>query len=124
ADEYRVIQNSFSENLCFIPCGTRVSNPSELLLSDRMKVLLDSISPAFDWIILDSPPSIPVHDASSLADLTDGVVFVVRAGETEHETAKKAANEFREKNLVGVVLNQVEQSEVQGSYYYGADAQK
>jgi non-specific protein-tyrosine kinase len=95
-----------------------------LLLSDRMKVLLDCVTPAFDWVILDSPPALPVHDASSLADLCDGVLFVVRAGETDHEAAKKASQEFREKNLLGVVLNQVEDSEGQGGYYYGHSDRK
>jgi protein-tyrosine kinase len=118
ADEYAIVQNSVTNNLCFIPCGSKISNPSELLLSDRMKVLLDSVTPAFDWVILDSPPCLPVHDASSLADLCDGVLFVVRAGETDHEAAKKASLEFREKNLLGVVLNQVENCEAQSGYYY------
>ena len=121
ADEYRIVQNSETPNLCFIPCGTRVSNPSELLLSDRMKVLLDTVTPAFDWVILDSPPSLPVHDASSLADLCDGVLFVVRAGETSYEVAKKASAEFRDKNLLGVVMNQVDKSEARGEYYYNAE---
>jgi protein-tyrosine kinase len=119
ADEYAIVQNSAVNNLCFIPCGTKVSNPSELLLSDRMRILLDCVTPAFDWVILDSPPALPVHDASSLADLCDGVLFVVRAAETDYEAAKKASLEFREKNLLGVVLNQVENSEAQGGYYYG-----
>ena len=124
ADEYAIVQNSVANNLCFIPCGSKVSNPSELLLSDRMRILLDCVTPAFDWVILDSPPSLPVHDASSLADLCDGVLFVVRAGETDHEAAKKASMEFREKNLLGVVLNQVEDSEAQGGYYYGHSDKK
>ena len=118
-DEYAVVQNSVANNLCFIPCGSKVPNPSELLLGDRMKMLLERVTPAFDWVILDSPPALPVHDASSLADLCDGVLLVVRAGETNHEVAKKCSLEFREKNLLGVVLNQVDKSETQGSYYYG-----
>ena len=118
ADEYAVVQNSVANNLCFIPCGSKVSNPSELLLSERMKILLECVTPAFDWVILDSPPALPVHDASSLADLCDGVLFVVRAGKTDYELAKKGSSEFREKNLLGVVLNQVENSETQGGYYY------
>ena len=124
ADEYRVMQNSSAENLCFIPCGTRVSNPSELLLSDRMKALLDTVAPAFDWVIIDSPPSLPVHDASSMADLCDGVLFVVRAGETSSEVAKKASSEFRDKNLIGIVLNQVDKAEAQSGYYYGHSEKK
>jgi protein-tyrosine kinase len=121
ADEYRVVQNSETPNLCFIPCGTRVSNPSELLLSERMKVLLETVTPAFDWVILDSPPSLPVHDANSLADLCDGVLFVVRAGETSYEVAKKASSEFRDKNLIGVVMNQVDKSQARGDYFYNAE---
>jgi capsular exopolysaccharide synthesis family protein len=121
ANEYDVIQHSSEVNLCFIPCGHPVSNPSELLSGDRMKKLLDLVTPVFDWVILDSPPSLAIHDASILADLCDGVLFVVRAGETNHETAERAASEFRNKNLLGVVLNRVEQqAEGYGDYYYGS----
>jgi protein-tyrosine kinase len=122
ADEFQVIQRGLEGNLCFIPGGSLVSNPSELLLSERMKGLLDLATPIFDWIILDSPPALPVHDASMLADLCDGVLFVVRAGYTEFEMAEKASAEFRDKNLLGVVLNYVEKSETYGDYYYGYPA--
>ncbi len=119
ADEYAVIQKNPSSNLCVIPCGARVSNPSELLLSSRMKELLDRVTPAFDWVILDSPPSLPVHDASNLAGLCEGVLLIVRAGKTDYESAKKAALEFQHKNLIGVVLNRVSEAELKGGYYYG-----
>jgi protein-tyrosine kinase len=119
ADEFAVIQNGLDNNLCFIAGGTSVSNPSELLLGDRMKRLLDLVSPIFDWIILDSPPALPVHDASMLAGLCDGVLFVVRAGRTDFEMAEKASSEFRDKNLLGVVLNCVEKGDSYGTYYYG-----
>jgi protein-tyrosine kinase len=124
-DEYRITQNDPAfPNLCFIPCGTRVSNPSEILLSNRMKDLLSGVRPAFDWVILDSPPSLPVHDANRLADWCDGVLFVVRAGQTHHQVASKASSEFRNKNLLGVVMNEVERSEAQGDYYYGQSQTK
>jgi len=119
ADECEVIQNGLEGNLCFIPGGNTVSNPSELLLSDRMKKLLDLVTPFFDWIILDSPPALAVHDASSLADLCDGVLFVVKAGETDHRLAEKASSEFLKKNLLGVVLNRAEEEASYGDYYSG-----
>jgi protein-tyrosine kinase len=119
ADEFAIIQQGLDHNLCFIPGGTLVSNPSELLLNVRMKKLLDLLTPMFDWVILDSPPTLPVHDASMLADICDGVLFVVRAGQTNYEIAEKAAAEFENKNLLGVVLNGVEKSDAYGSYYYG-----
>jgi capsular exopolysaccharide synthesis family protein len=122
ADECAVIQRGHEGNLCFIPGGSPVSNPSELLLGARMKHLLARVTPVFDWLVLDSPPALPVHDASLLADLCDGVLFVVRAGKTDFGVAGKASSEFRDKNLLGVVLNRVEQNESYGGYYYGYPA--
>jgi protein-tyrosine kinase len=122
ANEFEVIQRGLEGNLCFIPGGNTVSNPSELLLGERMKRLLDLVTPVFDWIILDSPPALPVHDASMLAGLCDGVLFVVRAGQTDCEMADRACSDFRDKNLLGVVLNRVEKSEAYGAYYYGYPA--
>jgi len=116
ADEYAVIQHGPEANLCFLPSGRPVSNPSELLSSNRMKKLLDLVTPVFDWVILDSPPALPIHDANILADLCDGALFVVRAGETRYEIAEKGVLEFRGKNLLGVVLNQVDQNEGYGGY--------
>jgi protein-tyrosine kinase len=125
ADEIAVIQRGLEGNLCFIPGGSPVSNPSELLLGERMKHLLELVTPVFDWLILDSPPALAVHDASILADMCDGVLFVVRAGATDFELAEKASSEFREKNLLGVVLNRVEKGDAYCDYYYyGYGSQK
>jgi capsular exopolysaccharide synthesis family protein len=120
SDERSIIQKNPVNDLCLISSGSQVSNPSELLLNDRMKTLLDRLTPAFHWVILDSPPTLLVHDPSRLADLTDGVLFVVRAGATTDESARKACLEFREKKLLGVVLNQVDKTEMQDLYHYGS----
>jgi protein-tyrosine kinase len=123
ADEFQITQMGPEGNLCLIPGGREVSNPSEILHSERMKHLLQRMSQAFDWIILDSPPALAVHDASILADMCDGVLFVVRAGSTDFELAEKASLEFREKNLLGVVLNRVQAGDTYGGYYYGSTAE-
>lgn len=124
ADEAQITQVGAEGNLCLIPGGRSVPNPSELLHGGRMKLLLDKMSRMFDWILLDSPPAIAVHDASVLADICDGVLFVVQAGSTDFEVAEKASAEFREKNLLGIVLNRVEKSESYGGYYYGYPEEK
>jgi protein-tyrosine kinase len=125
ADEFKIIQAGKESNLCLIAGGSEVSNPSELLHSQAMVVLLDRLAPLFDWVILDSPPAIAVHDASILADICDGVLFVVRAGATDFELAQKAAGEFDEKRMLGVVLNRVEKSEGYPYYYsYPRDKEK
>jgi protein-tyrosine kinase len=124
ADEFQVMQIGPQGNLCMIPGGDDVTNPSELLHSERMRQLLDRMAQVFDWVILDSPPALAVHDASILADMCDGVMFVVRAGATDFQVAEKASLEFREKNLLGVVLNRVDRHEGYGTYYYGSKPEK
>jgi len=117
-DEAAIIQQGQEGNLCLIPGGAEVSNPSELLSNGRLKKLLDRLAPVFDWIIIDSPPCVPVADASILADSCDGVLLVVRAGSTPFEVAQRACQELQTKNVIGVVLNSVEQSQMHGSHYY------
>ncbi len=121
ADEMAIIQHGREGNLCFIPAGNKVTNPSELLSNSSLTMLLDRVTPVFDWIILDSPPCLPVSDARVLAEHCDGVVFVVRAGSTPSAAAQRAHRDLQEK-LVGVVLNAVEPEQAYGSYayeYYG-----
>src|ERR1700684_3883761 len=118
ADEMAVIQHGQEGNLCFIPGGKEVSNPSELLLNGRLKTLLERVTPVFDWVILDSPPLLPVADASLLADHVDGVILVLRAASTQTSTAERACQELQGRNVVGGVLNAVEKAHAYGSYYY------
>jgi protein-tyrosine kinase len=118
ADEATVIQHGQAGNLCFIPGGKEVANPSELLLNGRLKTLLERVTPIFDWVILDSPPLLPVADASLLADHVDGVILVVRAASTPTIAAERACQELQRRNVLGVVLNAVEESESYGSYQF------
>ena len=118
ADELHVIQHGQEGSLCFIPGGSEVTNPSELLSNGRLKTLLERVTPVFDWVILDSPPCLPVADASVLADMCDGVLLIVRAGSTPSEVAQKACQELQGRNIVGVVLNAVEKNHLYDSYYY------
>jgi protein-tyrosine kinase len=129
ADEAAVIQYGQEDNLCFIAGGNLAKNPSELLSNGMLKKLLDRVSPVFDWVLLDSPPCLPVADPTMLADHCDGVLLVVRAGKTASEVAQKACQELQGKNIIGVVVNAVEDSHLYGTYYYqgygyGADESK
>lgn len=118
ADEAGVLQRGRLENLFFIPGGNPVSNPAELLANGRLNTLVKRMAPLFDWIILDSPPAVPVSDASLLAGACDGVLLVVRAGETPLEMAQKAHQEFPDRPVVGVVLNRADEKSPYTNYYY------
>ncbi|HTC64995.1 MAG TPA: CpsD/CapB family tyrosine-protein kinase [Candidatus Saccharimonadales bacterium] len=115
--ETAVIQHGQKGSLCLISGGSQVADPSELLSSGRLKILIDRMKHVFDWIIVDSPPCLPVADSSGLADLCDGVLLVVRAASTPAEVAQKTCKEMQTKNLLGVVLNAVEKKHSSSNYY-------
>jgi len=117
-DEVSVLQRGPMENLFFLPAGRVVSGAPELLANGRLKLLLQRVEPLFDWIILDSPPVIPVADSTVLANFCDGILMVVRSNSTPADLARQAREEFQDKLLLGVVLNGA-QAGNQSKYYYG-----
>ena len=104
-DEFTIMQRGPMENLFFIPSGQETSNPAELVSNGRLKTLLQRVEALFDWIIIDSPPAVPVSDAGVLAKACDGVLLVVRSNTTPVDMARRARQEFPDDSLVGVVLN-------------------
>ena len=94
-------------------------NPSELLGSERMKKLLDQMREKYDCIILDTPPINMVTDAVVLAPQTDGVLFVVRANQSERGAVIHAVDqlEYTQAKLLGFVLNGIDLEKA--SYGYG-----
>ena len=118
ADEAAVIQRSPMEGLFFIPSGEGIENPAELVASGKLKVLLQRLEPLFDWIIIDSPPVVPVSDAAVLSKVCDGVLMVVRSNSTPSDLARKARMEFPDQMLIGVVLNGTDHETAQYERYY------
>jgi protein-tyrosine kinase len=116
--EFAVMQRGPLDNLFFIPSGTPIDDPSELIGNGRMKTLMQRVGPLFDWIIVDSPPAVPVSDSSVLAKACDGVLLVVRSNSTPFDAARKAREEFPDQMLVGVVLNGMRNGTAPYSRYY------
>jgi protein-tyrosine kinase len=118
SDEVSIIQAGPMENLFVIPAGRNSGNPAELVANGRMKLLMNRLEPMFDWIIIDSPPSVLVSDAALLANYCDGVLLVVRSNNTPVDAARRAQAEFADHNLVGVVLNGISFDLSPYSQYY------
>ena len=105
-------------NLYVLPAGPIPPNPSELLSSIKLRMLISELMGRFDHIIIDSPPVIHVTDALIISPYADGVVLVVKSGQTPREAVLRAKQALYDVNarLFGVVLNGVDlQSE---GYYY------
>ena len=118
----QVVQHSRELNLYFLPSGPIPPNPSEMLGSGRMTLLIKELSQYFDMVIYDAPPVTAVTDPQILATKVDGVVMVVRQGYTRKEEIKKAkeALENVNANVLGYVLNGKELDDSTGYYaYYG-----
>lgn len=120
ADEFGIMQRGTMENLLFIPAGRSTSNPAEMIANGRLSILLGQAEPLFDWIVIDSPPAVPVSDAGLIANHCDGVLMVVRSDATPSDVARKARAEFDDKLLLGVVLNGIKRGSAEYSRYYGA----
>jgi len=122
AETGSVLQRGSANNFFFIPGGEKPANPTELLGNGRFELLMNRLAPAFDWIIVDSPPAIPVSDARLLAQFCDGVLMLIRAGVTPSDLAQRACQEFPKSQLLGVVLNYAEPHPGYGYYnYYGEE---
>lgn len=117
-DECSIIQADAQEGLFFIPAGKQRSDPAELLANNQLRALFVRLGPLFDWIIVDAPPVLPISDAGVLATMCDGALFVVRAGMVAFDMAQSACAELKNKHLLGVVLNGVEDEAIYGSYGY------
>lgn len=94
-------------NFDVLVSGPTPPNPSELLGSEQMSQLLESVKDKYDYIVIDTPPVNVVSDAVVLAPKTEGIVMVVQDRKTTHDQFKKAVSSlsFANVRLLGVVLN-------------------
>lgn len=102
-----VIQTWSEPNLSILPSGRIPPNPSELLGSQGMRQLLARLTEAYDMVIVDAPPLLPVTDAATLAAVCDGTLLVARYGRTRQEHITRAVEMLSSINarVVGSVLN-------------------
>ena len=112
---------NLAENMDVIPAGTLPPNPSELLVSDRFKKLIDELRKKYDYVFLDCPPIDIVADTSIIAREADLTIFVMRAGLMD-KRALPMVEEIAKGGLyprMTVVLNGVEQNRKYGYGRYG-----
>jgi capsular exopolysaccharide synthesis family protein len=114
-----VILHQPAENLFVIPAGAIPPNPSELLGSAKMRELIAQVSQRYDFVLVDSPPA-STPDALVLSALVDGVILIIRCGETPRELVHRAHQALLDVNarIFGVVLNRVDVTQDGYSYYH------
>jgi capsular exopolysaccharide synthesis family protein len=105
-----LIQQLDAPRLCFVAAGPTPPNPAELVGSARMREAIDTLRGRFDFLIVDSPPVIPVTDAVLLGREVDGVVLVVKGHDSPRELVREARDRLLQAgaHLLGVVVNNVD----------------
>jgi len=103
-------------SLHLLTSGTSMKNPSEIIDSPRLKELLEKFRTEFDYVIIDTPPILPLMDMNILARLADGVILVVRAGRTPKKIVLNAVQSVSGARFIGAVLNGADGA--LSKYYY------
>jgi capsular exopolysaccharide synthesis family protein len=106
-----------TDSLWLLPSGPTPPNPAELLNGARAQQIFARLREAFDLVLIDSPPVLPVTDAVVLSKDVDATLLVVAAFRTSASDVHRAAEKLAQVNarVVGVVLNEATK---QGAGYY------
>jgi receptor protein-tyrosine kinase len=107
ADLADVTQYYGEDGLAVIAAGPTPPNPSELVASTSMAELLDKLRASNDFVLVDSPPLLPVADSTGLAVVVDGVLLTVRYGSTRKDQLQQAAATVQRvgARTLGVIIN-------------------
>lgn len=125
-----ILPSKISENLSILHSGAIPPNPTELLMSDRVNSLIEDAKAKFDYVIIDTAPTLMVTDTFLFSEFTDATLYVIRAGYTKKqilEFAKEVKDKGKLKQ-VNYVLNDVSSTNYgyggKYGYGYGYEAKK
>ncbi len=117
----RLLSSSGIDNLHFVTSGTIPPNPSELLMSVEFSKLVERLKERYDFIIIDTPPTLPVSDACIVGTVVDGVVMVYQSDKTSRHLLLRAIDMLNKSKvkMIGIVINQLAFDMVIRSSQYG-----
>ncbi len=115
----KVLYNTQIPDFDVIFSGQFPPNPVELLLNKKFAELLDMLSEIYDYIIIDSPPLVPVIDAAAIATNCDGAILVISSGITRITDAAAVKQQLVKSGcrILGAVLNENEAKYARKKYY-------
>src|SRR5208283_4849756 len=88
-----------------LPAGRAPENPLELMQAGKMTALMSQLEEWFDWIVIDSPPVLPLADASIWSRMADGILLVTRRGVTEKQQLQRGLETIERSKLLGALVN-------------------
>ena len=117
--EKDIIRQIPDEALSLITSGPTPPNPAELLQSSRMQLLMEKMLESYDFVLLDSPPIQRVTDSLTLSTLVDGVLIVIRSGQTTYDMLESGLRKMHDLHtpILGIVLNGLSKGKKDSGYY-------
>ncbi len=111
---------ALQNDLYLLPAGGRPSNPGELVTSEEFRNLIEALREKFDYVLIDSPPVLPVSDPATIASIADGVYLVTRIRKGVKLTSQKAKESLDRvgANWLGVIVNGVDENPHYSEYGY------
>lgn len=108
--------------LWFLPAGSAVDQPITNIQSPGTSELLSKLGNWFDWLVIDSPPLVPLADSTVWSTMSDLVVLVVREGATPRKALVKAVDAIDKSKLCAILLNDAmsPESKYYRQYYVGS----
>jgi capsular exopolysaccharide synthesis family protein len=100
-----------------LPAGELTGNSLELLQSGRVIPMMEQLTNWFDWVVIDSPPILPLADTSVWTNMADGILLVVRQGITQKRQLKRGLEALATQKLIGALLNSSKNA-AHSDYYY------
>jgi len=122
-DLAHVAMTYFDGRLTVVPAGKSFGDDLRLLGSDEAREFLRRVKTDYDYVLLDIPPILPMADANVITELADGMIMVIRAGQTPQHVVKRAMADVDTGKVLGIVLNNVS-SYMSHYYYYHHQAKK
>jgi polysaccharide biosynthesis transport protein len=118
--DIKIVQDVQPKNLGIITSGPIPPNPSELLISKRLKDLVHLLKDKFDFIIFDTPPLISVSDTLIVSKIVDASIIVTRFGKTTYDIMNHGLKQMAgiESKVIGTVINAVDEKKSGYHYYY------
>jgi capsular exopolysaccharide synthesis family protein len=103
--ETRNIYRLESLGLWVLPAGYAPENPLELMQTGKLASFMDQLTAWFDWIVIDSPPVLPLADTSIWSRFSDGILLVTRNGVTEKKQLQRGLDAVDRSKLLGAIVN-------------------
>lgn len=115
-----VHKNVLNSGLDLISSGPIPPNPTELLMSDAYKQLLDELAQHYDYVFIDTPPTLNMADTAIIGSLVDAAMLVITAGKTRIELIKRCLRQLHQTNIEvsGILLNRFNIESIKYNYYY------